>query len=111
MFFGDCSGSSFKALDTINKYYSDNNAFTKGSTVTCTIGSHNAFKCYLENLSVNVEASAYNTGSFSLGFSVIPASAKGTGKKKKGFGVKGLGPLGTNNSAQASSKPVGGTLL
>ena len=109
MFFGDCDGTSAAAIGQINDYYSDNNVFTKGSAVTCTIGSGNAFKCYLENLSVVVEASAYNTGSFSLGFSVITESAKGKGKQGGGFGAKGLGPIGTNSSLSgASLQPSGG---
>lgn len=79
IFFGGCNGPSSAGVSRINGYYSGNNAFAKKSSVTCTIGGQSAFKCYLENLSILVEASAYNTGSFSLGFSVIPAGAKGSG--------------------------------
>jgi hypothetical protein len=80
LFFGDCSGVSAAAISQINSFYSKSNIFAKKGALTCTIGSGNAFQCYLESVSVVAEASPFNIGSFSLGFSVIPPS--GGGKKK-----------------------------
>ena len=76
LFFGDCNGVSASAISQINKFYSSANAYVKKGPVTCTIGSNAAFRCYLENLSVVAEGSAFNIGSFSLGFSVIPSKTR-----------------------------------
>lgn len=109
LFFGDCGGVSAAALQKVNSFYSENNVYTKKGAVTCTIGSGNAFKCFLENLSIVAEASAFNIGSFSLGFSMIPpASKKGAGNGK--FGAAGLGAVGTNSSLGGASIQGSGSL-
>lgn len=84
LFLATCSGKSATSISDINEFYSNNNIYTKGSSLTCTIGSGTSFKCYLENISVSIEASAYNSGSFGLGFSVLSSDDKGAGGKTNG---------------------------
>lgn len=84
LFLANCSGKSATSISDLNEFYSNNNLYAKGSSLTCTIGSGTSFKCYLENISISLEASAYNSGSFGLGFSVISSDQKGAGEKANG---------------------------
>ena len=94
LFLSTCDVRTSSGISNLNDFYSKYNLYTRGSALTCTIGSSTSFRCYLENISISLEASAYNSGSFGLGFSVVSSAGKGAeGKNNGGLKTGELKPV------------------
>jgi len=72
LFYANCDEKNRTQIKDINDFYANNNLYNKGSALNCTIGGSTSFRCYLENISIALEASPYNFATFGLGLSVIP---------------------------------------